>query len=151
MGEVDQWYSEAKQTVEKNTSYSLEALAFDPISFHYVSEVESALLYRLLRASSVANSTLGKSTDGLQTEQKERFEVQALCPPSGSSPGPRDAPSVSGRAAETTPAAVEVAVCSDWRDILRWWPRTDAAAGHYSRKLGRGKVGENVMKICVYY
>lgn len=133
---MDQWYIEAKQSVEKNSTYSLDAMAYDPISFHYVSEVESSLLYRLLGASSV----FGKSTDGLRTEEKERFEeVQTLCPPSVSSSGPRarDVRSVSGRVAE--PA---VAVCSNWRDILRWWPHTDAAAGHYSRKLSRGKAGE---------
>lgn len=50
MGDLDEWYHDAKALAEKdsNSTYDISALARDTASFHYVSETESRLLFQLL-------------------------------------------------------------------------------------------------------
>jgi len=51
LGDLDEWYHDAKMLAEKgsNSTYDISALARDTVSFHYVSETESRLLYQLLQ------------------------------------------------------------------------------------------------------
>lgn len=130
LSDFDAWYVDAKRPAEAISAAAskpgqgvtggadgnLSVLAKDVVSFHYVSETESRLLYELL--SPAARGMPGTDTQGLR-------HLKPIC---RSQRAPRSIRSSPNTTLE----------CSTAREIHALWPATDKAAGHYSRALSRG-------------
>ncbi len=128
VGDFDSWYVDAKKLAEdnviatsshsnNNNTHSIFALAKDTVSFHYVSEAESLLLYQLLGP-----------VDAIPASP-----VHPLC-------------LESHRGWKNFWTSLEtdepqVTQCSTWRDLMQVWPRTQEEAGDFSRPLSPGYKG----------
>ena len=114
------------------------ALAKDTASFHYVSEAESQLLYQLLGPVN-STSTL---TAHRSSSSDNKSAVLPLCRNNKIA-----AVSTSTSSTNSTTPTQKIdssagGACSTWQDLFAKWPRTDAAAGDYSRHIARGARGE---------
>ena len=124
--------SAAGNDTTKTTELQLlpPALARDVISFHYVSTVESRLLYRLLDAQLQTSPILRTAVKIAAVKGNTTTSAfPALCL------GQEEAAAAALLAGDSVP-------CLSAHDIYRMWPRSDEQVGHYSRPLAKGAAGE---------
>lgn len=79
LGDFDEWYRDAKTLAERdtNSSYDISALARDAVSFHYVSETESRLLYQLL--SDPASHDVGGNIPPICMSNNKQAPLKTPC------------------------------------------------------------------------
>lgn len=157
-GEYDEWYAEAKQLISSSVGNSTAAdaqrvqlkpptLARDVISFHYVSTVESQLLYRILNAQLQTEQNSHSTHDKVNNQQSsvhgesvahtttnDSVLFPALC-------FSEDGTSAYGDKTSSGGGGGEKQTCLSVRDILDMWPRAGEQVGHYSRPLAKGAAG----------